>query len=82
MAGDVDPRNLPRDIPLAAVPCPICGHCPTCGRGGYAAPWPSWPVYPTTPIYPNPIWVYDPTAVTWTAPNTTVCEPDTLRNAD
>lgn len=25
-------------------PCPSCGHCPTCGRGGYTvAPYPYWP---------------------------------------
>jgi hypothetical protein len=26
-------------------PCPSCGHCPTCGRGGYYTQ-PYWPSYP------------------------------------
>lgn len=31
-------------------PCPSCGHCPTCGRGGYyMRPWP----------YYQPMWVAD-----------------------
>ena len=31
-------------------PCPACGHCPCCGRGGYGVQ----PYYP--PIYPQPTW--------------------------
>ena len=23
-------------------PCPSCGHCPHCGRGGYTHPFISW----------------------------------------
>lgn len=28
-------------------PCPSCGRCPTCGRGGYV----TWPYYPTPWIW-------------------------------
>jgi hypothetical protein len=28
-----------------ASPCPSCGRCPTCGKGGYAS-GPQWPIYP------------------------------------
>ncbi len=31
-----------------AQPCPSCGHCPTCGRGGYHTQpnyWPYWHYY-------------------------------------
>lgn len=39
-------------------PCPNCGHCPTCGRGGWSRPW-----YPY-----QPYWLGDnPDGPTWTA---------------
>ena len=28
-------------------PCPSCGRCPTCGKGGYQTR-PTWPYYPGT----------------------------------
>lgn len=47
-----------------AKPCPSCGHCPTCGRGGLGAyPYPYYPM----PWYQRPWWE-TPTAqpqVTW-----------------
>jgi hypothetical protein len=44
------------------APCPSCGHCPTCGRGGWGTlPW--YP-YPYVPTYPYPY------RITWTAPYT------------
>jgi hypothetical protein len=47
-------------------PCPSCGHCPTCGRGGYqAAPlWYWWP-HPT-PYPPTPFWSINPTGTQFT----------------
>ncbi len=50
----------------AAQPCPACGHCPTCGRGGHqVAPW----VVPM-PYYPQP---YQPWwGPTWTGGGTTI----------
>lgn len=30
-------------------PCPSCGHCPTCGRGGWVAP---------RPYYGHQYWTY------------------------
>lgn len=44
-------------------PCPSCGHCPTCGRGGYQWFWPA--AYPYQPNYPywnqqGVIWVNNP----------------------
>jgi hypothetical protein len=33
--------------------CPSCGHCPTCGRGGYHWPWPTYPSIPYSPYYPS-----------------------------
>ncbi len=30
----------------APHPCPACGHCPTCGRGGYIAYPPYYVPYP------------------------------------
>ena len=39
-------------------PCPSCGHCPTCGRGGYyGAPYPYWRSVPY-PTWPNPYITY------------------------
>lgn len=32
-------------------PCPSCGHCPTCGRGGYFQPY-----YNPYPYYYQPSW--------------------------
>ncbi len=37
--------------PIGQHPCPACGYCPHCGRGGLQTqpyPWqfPSYPVYP------------------------------------
>jgi hypothetical protein len=40
-------------------PCPNCGHCPCCGRGGYHAQ-PLWPGYPSPYIGD---WPYG--GVTW-----------------
>ena len=43
-------------------PCPSCGHCPTCGRGGHqVAPW-----LPYTPWYRpyqigRPVWMVETT---------------------
>lgn len=43
---------------MALHPCPSCGHCPTCGRGGYGF----WP------YRPYPYWGYPPYYVSNTAP--------------
>lgn len=50
-------------------PCPSCGHCPTCGRGGHQAhPWTiPMPYYPT---YPNPYTPY--WGPTWISSGTTI----------
>jgi len=32
-------------FPFDQYPCPSCGHCPTCGRGGYARPYPVGPIW-------------------------------------
>ena len=43
-------------------PCPSCGRCPTCGRGGYfTQPYP----YPYYPYYPQPYPNYPWTVQTW-----------------
>lgn len=34
--------------PYGTQPCPHCGHCPTCGRGGhYVAPYIGYPMTTT-----------------------------------
>jgi len=46
-------------------PCPSCGHCPTCGRGGYGLnPYSPWWGYQPTPF------VYPVGEITWTTPVT------------
>ena len=45
-------------------PCPHCGYCPTCGRGGYNA----YPWYPA-PWRPYPY-------VTWSATQTVANQPN------
>jgi hypothetical protein len=35
-------------------PCPSCGHCPTCGRGGYFQPYNPWRTFPNVPYWENP----------------------------
>ena len=50
----------PLNYQLVLQPCPSCGHCPTCGKGGYyGQPYPyypqsPWPWYPNT--YPYVTW--------------------------
>ena len=40
----------------APKPCPACGHCPTCGRGGHQlVPYNPWQPY--YPPYPQPVWI-------------------------
>lgn len=41
----------------SSQPCPQCGHCPTCGRGGSLRPWPYYP----QPYYTGPVWIFDNT---------------------
>lgn len=41
-------------------PCPGCGRCPTCGRGGYPYPYNPYPWYPYYPYRSDQI----PT-ITW-----------------
>lgn len=53
-------------------PCPSCGYCPCCGRGGYqfwpwTYPWRPRPVIPCPP--PQPIWVHRQDANTTQAIN-------------
>ena len=47
VGGTVDfPYNKPVEVPkISQSPCPSCGYCPHCGRGGHQT-------YP----YPNP-WI-------------------------
>lgn len=54
-AGDSNyaPWNQPQQ------PCPGCGRCPSCGRGGYHTA-PFWPYQPTNVPYPSP---YNPWAI-------------------
>ena len=37
------PQHL---APLPARPCPCCGYCPHCGRGGYQSQRPWYQYYP------------------------------------
>lgn len=39
-------------------PCPSCGHCPSCGRGGYLRTWPYY-----QPYWTGPVWVSDQTTI-------------------
>lgn len=49
-----------------AEPCPSCGHCPTCGRGGHqVAPW----VIPMPYVQPYPWWQQP-----WYGTTTVICE--------
>jgi hypothetical protein len=49
---------------FATQPCPNCGYCPTCGRGGFQTlPYPVYPTYPFTPPV-GPTWWYVPTVPT------------------
>lgn len=43
-------------------PCPRCGYCPHCGRGGFQ-PW------PVGPYWPWPWYTPYPYTVTWQSPN-------------
>lgn len=58
---------------FAPQPCPACGYCPACGRGGNRfAPYQPWQE-PWYPPYPQPIWVdtpYVPTTAPLTPPYT------------
>ncbi len=45
-------------LPQTPTPCPHCGHCPTCGRGGhFVAP---------SPYGPSQTWPW----ITWSGNNT------------
>ena len=48
----------------AQAPCPSCGHCPTCGRGGVPSGWYK-PYYPVS----SPWWQYYPTTPYWSTIN-------------
>jgi hypothetical protein len=54
MLEELAPTNDP-GTSATPQPCPHCGYCPVCGRGGYQptpyqpAPWPTWP-------YLYPVW--------------------------
>lgn len=51
MTGDPSWYYRPNGWYQVNHPCPSCGHCPTCGRGGYMGPYPT---------YPYPVWVSIP----------------------
>ena len=52
-----------------AHPCPSCGYCPTCGRGGArVSPYP-WPYTSPYPWPPRPIWVNPFTYISGLSPN-------------
>jgi len=37
---------VPQPLPQVVMPCPSCGHCPTCGRGLYPQQYPFYqPTY-------------------------------------
>lgn len=64
MGGEIDFPKLLEEYTKAQAqkePCPSCGHCPTCGRGGHQAhPWaipmPYYPTYPYQPYW-GPTWI-------------------------
>jgi hypothetical protein len=54
--GKVDPPTLEEFAKTwqewaKASPCPACGHCPTCGRGGYNTS-PHWTIPGYNPQFP------------------------------
>ena len=51
--------SAPDNSSTTPSPCPRCGHCPTCGRGG-AIPY-DWPSRPW--VWPSPL-VYSGTGTT------------------